>query len=312
MYQLEPKLSDFLLDLRRSLAHKGFAKILNISTGMPAIFANPYASRSRHISSQKIAQLRLKQKGRKKNTGMKNNEKIALIVGGSRGIGKAIAIRLARSGFNIWLTYRSNHEAAQKTKEEIEKTGRFCEILSFDVSDYKETEMALGKKADEYSPDVVVYNAGITRDNLLLWMTKEEWDSVLSVNLDGFYNIMHAILFPMLREKQGRIVVVSSTSGQIGQAGQVNYSASKAGLIGAAKALAREVGKKNIIVNVVAPGVIETDMTEDLSKEKILPLIPLNRFGSSADVASVVNFLCSEENMYIHGQVIGINGGLAI
>ncbi|MBW2167373.1 MAG: SDR family oxidoreductase, partial [Deltaproteobacteria bacterium] len=112
--------------------------------------------------------------------------------------------------------------------------------------------------------------------------------------------------------KQGRIIVVSSTSGQIGQAGQVNYSASKAGLIGAAKALAREVGKRNIIVNVVAPGVIETDMTEDLSKEKILPLIPLNRFGSSADVASVVNFLCSEENMYIHGQVIGINGGLAI
>ena len=243
---------------------------------------------------------------------MKNNEKIALIVGGSRGIGRAIALRLAMSGFNIWLTYRSNHEAAQKTKEEIEKTRRFCQTLSFDVSDYKETEVALEKMADERPPDVVVYNAGITRDNLMMWMTKEEWDSVLSVNLDGFYNVMHAILFPMLREKQGRIIVVSSTSGQIGQAGQVNYSASKAGLIGAAKALAREVGKKNIIVNVVAPGVIETDMTEDLSKEDILPLIPLNRFGSSADVASVVNFLCSEENMYIHGQVIGINGGLAI
>jgi 3-oxoacyl-[acyl-carrier protein] reductase len=146
----------------------------------------------------------------------------------------------------------------------------------------------------------------------MMWMTKEEWDSVLSVNLDGFYNVMHAILFPMLREKQGRIIVVSSTSGQIGQAGQANYSASKAGLIGAAKALAREIGKRNIIVNVVAPGVIETDMTKDLSKENILPLIPLNRFGSSADVASVVNFLCSEENMYIHGQVIGINGGLSI
>jgi len=241
-----------------------------------------------------------------------NNEKIALIVGGSRGIGKAIAIRLAKSGFNIWLTYRSNHGAAQKTKEEIETTGRFCETLSFDVSDYKETEAALEKKADEYPPDVVVYNAGITRDNLLMWMTKEEWDSVLSVNLDGFYNVMHVILFPMLRKKQGRIIVVSSTSGQIGQAGQVNYSASKAGLIGAAKALAREVGKRNIIVNVVAPGVIETEMTEELSKEKILPLIPLNRFGNSEDVAAVVNFLCSEENMYIHGQVIGINGGLAI
>ena len=241
-----------------------------------------------------------------------NNEKIALVVGGSRGIGKAIAIRLAKSGFNIWLTYQSNNDAADKTKEEIEKTGRFCKTLSFDVSDYKETEAALEKKADEYPPDVVVYNAGITRDNLMMWMTKEEWDSVLSVNLDGFYNVIHAILFPMLRKKQGRIIVVSSTSGQIGQAGQVNYSASKAGLIGAAKALAREVGKRNIIVNVVAPGVIETDMTKDLSKEKILPLIPLNRFGNSEDVAAVVNFLCSEENMYIHGQVIGINGGLAI
>jgi len=250
-----------------------------------------------------------------KNTRMENksnNEKIALVVGGSRGIGKAIAIRLAKSGFNIWLTYRSNHEAAQKTKEEIEKIGRLCQTLSFDVSDYKETEAALEKKADDNPPDVVIYNAGITRDNLMMWMTKEEWDSVLSVNLDGFYNVMHAILFSMLREKQGRIIVVSSTSGQIGQAGQANYSASKAGLIGAAKALAREIGKRNIIVNVVAPGVIETDMTEDLSKEKILPLIPLNRFGNSTDVASVVNFLCSEENMYIHGQVIGINGGLAI
>ncbi|MCJ7615042.1 MAG: SDR family NAD(P)-dependent oxidoreductase, partial [Desulfobacterales bacterium] len=121
-----------------------------------------------------------------------SNEKIALVVGGSRGIGKAIAIRLAKSGFNIWLTYRSNHDAADKTKEEIEKTGRFCQTLSFDVSDYKETETALEKKADEYPPDIVVYNAGIARDNLMMWMTKEEWDSVLSVNLDGFYNVMHA------------------------------------------------------------------------------------------------------------------------
>jgi 3-oxoacyl-[acyl-carrier protein] reductase len=158
----------------------------------------------------------------------------------------------------------------------------------------------------------VVYNAGITRDNLLVWMTREEWDAVLSTNLDGFYNVIHTLLFPMLRAKKGRIVVVSSTSGQIGQAGQVNYSASKAGLIGAVKALAREVGKKNILVNAVAPGVIETDMTEGLPKDQILPLIPLQRFGSPDDVASVVNFLCSEEHMYIHGQVIGINGGLAI
>lgn len=244
---------------------------------------------------------------------MKNkNEKIALIVGGSRGIGRAIALRLAQSGFNIWLTYRSNHDAAGEVKAAIEKVGSSCEILSFDVSDYQQTQTALNKKVEKQVPEVVVYNAGIARDNLMVWMTKEEWDTVLSTNLDGFYNVMHAILFPMLQAKQGRIVVVSSTSGQIGQAGQVNYSASKAGLIGAVKALAREIGKKNIFVNAVAPGLIETDMTKELPKDKVLPLIPLQRFGNPDDVASVVNFLCSEEHMYIHGQVIGINGGLAI
>jgi len=241
-----------------------------------------------------------------------NNEKIALIIGGSRGIGRAIGLRLAKSGFNIWLTYRNNHAAAQMVKTEIEKKGRTCDILSFDVSDYSETEAALGKKVDALAPDVVVYNPGITRDNLLVWMTKEEWSAVLSTNLNGFYNVMHFVMFPMLREKIGRIIVISSTSGQIGQAGQVNYSASKAGLIGAAKALAREVGKKNILVNIVAPGVIQTDMTEKLSKDTILPLIPLQRFGDPEDVASVVNFLCTEKHMYIHGQVIGVNGGLAI
>lgn len=239
-------------------------------------------------------------------------KKIALVVGGSRGIGRAVALQLARSGFTIWLTYHKNHAAAAQTKSEIEKTGSQCETFSFDVSDYAQTQEALGKICDQTPPDVVVYNSGISRDNLLVWMTKEEWDSVLSTNLTGFYNVMHATLFAMLREKRGRIVVVSSASGQIGQAGQVNYSASKAGLIGAVKSLAREVGKKNILVNVVAPGVIETDMTGDLPKDKILPLIPLERFGRPEEVASVVNFLCTEKDMYIHGQVIGINGGLAI
>jgi 3-oxoacyl-[acyl-carrier protein] reductase len=145
-----------------------------------------------------------------------------------------------------------------------------------------------------------------------MWMTRDEWDTVLGTNLDGFFNVTRQVVFSMLKAKKGRIVVISSTSGQIGQAGQVNYSASKAGLIGAAKALAREVGKKNIIVNVVSPGFIETDMTSDIPKEHVLPLIPLNRVGSVEDVSSVVNFLCTEQNMYIHGQVIGINGGLAM
>lgn len=241
-----------------------------------------------------------------------NNGKTALVVGGSRGIGRAVALRLAQSGFDIRLTYQSNHEAANKVKSEIENIGKKCEIIAFDISDYEATKSALEEKSDKNPPHAVVFNSGISRDNLMVWMTKEEWDSVLSVNLDGFYNVMKTVLFPMLREKRGRIVVVSSTSGQIGQAGQVNYSASKAGLIGAVKALAREIGKKNIFVNAVAPGLILTDMVESLDKNKLLPLIPINKFGKPEDVASVVNFLCTEENMYIHGQVIGINGGLAI
>jgi 3-oxoacyl-[acyl-carrier protein] reductase len=241
-----------------------------------------------------------------------NQEKIALIVGGSRGIGRAIALRLARSGFSIWLTYKSNHDAAREVKSEIEKTGMTCELIPFDVSSYEETEAALSARLEEKTPHVLVFNAGIARDNLLLWMKKEEWDAVLSTNLDGFFNVARTVMFSMLKEKRGRVVVISSTAGQIGQAGQVNYSASKAGLIGAAKALAREVGKKNVYVNVVAPGFIETEMTEKLPKDQILGLIPVNRFGRPEDVASVVNFLCTEENMYIHGQVIGVNGGISM
>ena len=240
------------------------------------------------------------------------NGRIALVVGGGRGIGRAVALRLARRGFDIWLTYRSRRESAEAVRAEIEETGRRCETLAFDVADHDGVNEALCEKAEKTPPDVVVYNAGIARDNLMMWMTREEWESVLSTNLDGFYNVIHAILFPMLREKRGRIVVVSSTSGQIGQAGQVNYSASKAGLIGASKALAREVGKKGILVNVVAPGVIETEMTETLPLDSIMPLIPLQRVGRTEEVASVVDFLCSEQDMYIHGQVIGINGGLAM
>ncbi|HUJ19850.1 MAG TPA: 3-oxoacyl-ACP reductase FabG [Nitrospirota bacterium] len=240
------------------------------------------------------------------------NQKRALVVGGSRGIGRAIAVRLAQSGFDLWLTYKGNHEAARSVKTEIEALGRTCDTLSFDVSSFEETEAALAGLVEITPPHVLVYNSGISRDNLLMWMTKDEWRSVLSTNLDGFFNVTRPVVFAMLKAKRGRIVVVSSTSGQIGQAGQVNYSASKAGLIGAAKALAREVGRKNILVNVVAPGFIETDMTEKIPRNQVLPLIPLNRVGTADDVASVVNFLCAEEHLYIHGQVIGINGGLAM
>lgn len=240
------------------------------------------------------------------------DSRTALVVGGSRGIGKAIVLRLASSGFDIWLTYKGSHEAAASVKAGVEALGRKCETLCFDVSSYEETEKALGERVEKSPPDVLVYNSGISRDNLLMWMTRDEWKSVLSTNLDGFFHVTRPVVFGMLKAKRGRIVVVSSVSGQIGQAGQANYSASKAGLIGAAKALAREVGRKNILVNVVAPGFIETDMTEKIPKDQVLPLIPLSRLGKAEDVAAVVNFLCTEKDMYIHGQVIGINGGLAM
>ena len=236
---------------------------------------------------------------------------IALVIGGSRGIGRAVVLRLAKAGFNIWLTYRSNHEQAAQAKAEVEKLGRSCDLLCFDVSDRAATEAALRERSENQVPAVVVFNAGVTRDNLLVFMKPEEWNEVIRTDLDGFFNVTSSVLFAMIRARKGRIVAVSSVSGVVGQAGQVNYSAAKAGLIGACKALAREVGKRNICVNVVAPGLIETDMTANLPKDRILPLIPLNRFGTVDDVASVIEFLCREPSMYITGQVIGINGGLA-
>jgi 3-oxoacyl-[acyl-carrier protein] reductase len=241
----------------------------------------------------------------------KTGTQTALVIGGSTGIGRAIAIRLAKSGCDIWLTYRSRHEQARQTQQEIESLGRKCELLCFDIADREATESALRDRCETAAPDIVVFNAGIARDNLLVFMKPEEWSDVLRTNLDGFYNVMNVVLFSMLRARAGRIVAVSSVSGQVGQAGQVNYSAAKAGLIGACKALAREIGKRGIFVNVVAPGLIETDMTSHLPKDQILPLIPLGRIGQPDDVAAVVEFLCREPAMYIHGQVIGINGGLA-
>lgn len=240
-----------------------------------------------------------------------STDRIALVIGGSRGIGRAICLRLARSGFDIWLTYHTNHEAAAEVRAEVESMGRKCRVFSFDVADGKAVEESLGAVVEERAPDALVFNSGIARDNLLIWMKREEWDLVINTNLTGFYNVMHLTLFHMLARKRGRVVVISSVAGQTGQAGQFNYAASKAGLIGAAKSLAREVGKKGVFVNVVSPGVIETEMTESLHRASILPLIPVHRFGKAEDVAAVVDFLCSEEHMYVHGQVIGVDGGLA-
>ena len=243
---------------------------------------------------------------------MNDEKRIALVVGGSRGIGRATVLRLARSGFDIWLTYRSNHEAAESVKAEIEQLGRQCELFAFDVADFQAVKQALEARCEQDIPYAVIFNAGIVRDNLMIWMNQDEWSEVVDTNLTGFYNITRTVLFSMLSQKRGRIIAISSTSGQVGQAGQVNYSASKAGLIGAVKALAREVGRKGVLVNVVSPGVIKTEMTDNLPADKVLPLIPVNRFGEAEEVAGVIDFLCSDDASYIHGQVIGVNGGLAM
>lgn len=245
-------------------------------------------------------------------TGSETAGKIALVVGGSRGIGRATARRLAASGFDLWVTYRSRHEEAEETKRQIEALGRSCELFAFDITDHAATQAALRDRAEVTPPYAVVFNAGIVRDNLMVWMNPEEWQSVLRTDLDGFYNIINTVLFPMLRERRGRIVAVASVSGQVGRAGQANYSAAKAGLIGACKALAREVGKRQILVNVVSPGLIDTELLAQVPKEQLLPMIPMDRLGQPEEVAAVIDFLCREEAMYIHGQVIGVNGGLAM
>ena len=174
------------------------------------------------------------------------------------------------------------------------------------------TRKVLDENFTDNPPDAVIYNSGIARDNLFVFMGGDEWDDVIETNLQGFYNTVQPLVFEMLARHSGRIVVITSASGQAGQAGQVNYSASKAGLIGAVKALARETGRKGILVNAVAPGVIETEMTKDLPKDRVLPLIPLHRFGAASEVAGVVSFLCGDDSTYIQGQVIAVNGGLVI
>ena len=239
-------------------------------------------------------------------------QRTALVIGGCRGIGRAVSLRLARDGYDIAATCRKRGTDADTLAEEIAALGRQCRILEFDVCDREGTRNALNAAFGETAPDAVVYNSGITRDNLFVFMDGNEWDRVLDTNLRGFYNAVQPLIFGLLAKRRGRIVVVSSASGQTGQAGQVNYSASKAGLIGAVKALAREIGRKGVLVNAVAPGVIETEMTRDLPKEQVLPLIPLHRTGSADEVAAAVSFLCGPDSTYIHGQVLAVNGGLVI
>jgi 3-oxoacyl-[acyl-carrier protein] reductase len=238
------------------------------------------------------------------------NNKVALITGGSKGIGAAIAQALAIDGFDIWLNYKSDHGAASRIAMKMEEAGRRCLLLPFDVSDPEAVLFHLIPLLEHETPYALINNAGFKKDTIMAWMTQEEWSDVLRVNLDGFFHVTKPVLNSMLRRKEGRIINIVSTSGQSGMPGQVNYSAAKAGLIGATKALAIEVARRNILVNAVSPGFIETEMVNDLPKEKILPMIPLNRFGTPMEVAGVVSFLCSEKASYITGQVISVNGGV--
>lgn len=244
---------------------------------------------------------------------MENTHKereIAFISGGSRGIGAAIAIYLARHGYDIWLNYHSSHQAAKTVKTEVEKYGAKCTLLPFDVSNYAEAEAAITPLLKDNTLFAVIHNAGITRDTLLPMMKKEEWHEVIDVHLNSFYVLTRLMSRSLISARRGRIIAISSVSGETGQAGQVNYSAAKAGLIGAAKALARELAKRNILVNVVSPGLIDTEMTHGLPLDEMLKLVPLQRMGEVDEVAGIVRFLLSDEASYMTGQVLSVNGGL--
>ena len=239
--------------------------------------------------------------------------KSVLVTGSSRGIGKAIALRLARDDYDIVLHCRSRREEADSVARSVVDLGRQARVLQFDVGERQATAAALKTDIDQHGCYYgVVCNAGIVRDNVFPAMSGEDWDVVLKTNLDGFYNVLNPLIMPMVRRRlPGRIVTLTSLSGLIGNRGQVNYSAAKAGIIGASKALALELATREITVNCVAPGLIETEMIADVPLEEVLKLIPARRIGKPEEVAAVVSFLLAEDAAYITRQVISVNGGLA-
>lgn len=245
-----------------------------------------------------------------------SENKVALITGATRGIGKEIALELAANGFDIAVNYRSEQAGMEELKKEIEKSNVRCEFVKADVANFEDCESMVKETIEKFGKiDVLVNNAGITKDGLIMRMKKEDFESVIDVNLTGTFNVTRNVIPHMLKQRSGRIINVSSVVGVAGNAGQTNYSASKAGIIGFTKSLAKEVASRNILVNAIAPGFIDTDMTSVLSdavKEGINAQIPLKRMGTPKEVAKVVKFLSSEDSSYVTGQVINIDGGMVM
>ena len=238
-------------------------------------------------------------------------QKIAVVTGGSRGIGRAIAVELAAHGYQIVITYKSNDEAAAETLRLIREAGGSGEAVKFDVGNAAEAEGAVNDLVGRLERiDVLVNNAGVTADGLFLMMPRRDWDAVIDTTLHGFYNMTKPVLRKMLRRKSGAIVSLSSVSALVGNRGQANYAAAKAGLIAASRVLSSEVARLGIRVNVVAPGLVDTEMIRDAPLENIKQMIPMGRIGRPEEVAKVVRFLCSDDASYITGQVISVNGGM--
>ena len=243
---------------------------------------------------------------------MSDSPKTAIVTGGSRGIGRAVCVELARCGYQLVINYHQNEQAAQQTLALVRAQGSDGELLPFDVADAAAATAALEPLvARNDNLQVLVNNAGVAVDGLMTWMSAETWQRVTRTTLDGFFNCTSPVLKQMVKCKRGCIVNISSVSGLIGNRGQVNYSAAKAGLMGATRSLAAEVSRLNVRVNVVAPGLIDTEMIEKVPRDVVKRLIPMGRIGRPDEVAKVVRFLCSDDASYISGQVIGVNGGMA-
>lgn len=245
---------------------------------------------------------------------MTETKKYAIVTGGSRGIGSAICKKLAiETDYQLLINYQSNKQAAEDTLQEVIALGGSGEIIKFDVSNAEETQQALTAWEEQHPEamiEVIVNNAGITRDGLFMWMPLQDWNQVIQTSVGGFFHVTNFFIKKMLHNRYGRIINIVSVSAVKGTPGQTNYSAAKAALIGATKALAQEIGKRNITVNAVAPGFIKTEMTQDLDQKELKKQIPLNRFGEAEEVADLVAFLASKKSSYITGEVININGGI--